>query len=286
MRLKTSKIKLTDIFGQNRNQSPIMRLFTFCLTFFFFFSVTAQAQAQTQQSKQSIYKIDPWADGLIIGITSLGVFGAYTDSASLIRPRCPCNLNEINSLDRSVVGNHDRNMEKFSDAAAVAAVAVPVYLDWHELGFSPEFKEDAVVFLETLTVNASLVTFAKYNVQRPLPRTYDGDPALINSAKGYRSFYSGHTSTVFAALSMTSYTYNKRHNEATWPWVFTGVFGASVAYARVAAGRHFYTDVLVGAGMGTAVGILVPWMHSKERLNHLSLLPMESGLGLAWRNSF
>lgn len=272
---------------QNPISCPILHLFrrSFSYALLLIFFIGTNVYAKTS-AIQSIYKIDPWADGLIIGVSSLGITGAYFDSELLIQPRCPCDLNEINSLDRSVVGNKDDNLDRVSDLAVVASVAVPVYLDWQELGLSQEFKEDAVVFLETLTVNASLVTFAKYNVQRPLPRTYEGDPSLVQSFRGYRSFYSGHTSTVFAALSMASYTYQERHGEATWPWVVTAVFGASVAYARIAAGRHFYTDVLVGAGMGTAVGVLVPWLHSRERLNRLTLLPMNDGLGIAWSQRF
>lgn len=258
----------------------------FIPTLFVLLFISLNLQAQISEGNRSIYKIDPWADGLIIGVTSLGISGAYYDSDLLIRPRCPCDLNEINAWDRSVVGNKDDNMDRLSDIAATVAVAAPVYLDWRELGFSQEFKEDAIVFLETMTVSSSLVTFAKYNVQRPLPRTYEGDPSFVKSSRGYRSFYSGHTSTVFAALSMASYTYNKRHGEATWPWVVTGVFGAGVAYTRVAAGKHFYTDVIIGAGFGTAVGILVPWLHSRDRLQNFSLLPMEDGLGAAWRRSF
>lgn len=242
--------------------------------------------AFSNSSSKSVYKIDPWADGLIIGVTSLGVTGAYYDSDLLIQARCPCDANELNSLDRSVVGNHNDNLDHLSDAGVVVAATLPVYLDWRELGFSQEFKEDAVVFLETLTVNASLVTFAKYNVQRPLPRTYAGDRALEKSARGYRSFYSGHTSTVFAALSTASYTYNLRKGHDMWPWIVTGVFGAGIGYARIAAGKHFYTDVIVGAGMGTMVGILVPWLHSRERLKNLSLIPMQDGLAVAWRYSF
>ena len=66
--------------------------------------------------------------------------------------------------------------------------------------------EDATVYVDTLSVNGALVTAAKYIVQRPLPRTYAGDPALVNQPGGYRSFYSGHTSLVVAALSATAVT--------------------------------------------------------------------------------
>ena len=40
--------------------------------------------------------------------------------------------------------------------------------------------------------------------------------------------------------------------------------GTSVGIERVAAGRHFPTDVLVGVVAGTAVGVLVPYYHRRK----------------------
>ena len=47
-------------------------------------------------------------------------------------------------------------------------------------------------------VNGAFAEAAKYVAQRPLPLTYAGDPTLLRTSGGYRSFYSGHTSTAFA----------------------------------------------------------------------------------------
>jgi hypothetical protein len=41
--------------------------------------------------------------------------------------------------------------------------------------------------------------------------------------------------------------------------------GASgTAHLRVRAGKHFYSDVVVGALVGTAVGIGIPWLHGSR----------------------
>ena len=46
--------------------------------------------------------------------------------------------------------------------------------------------------------------------------------------------------------------------------VITGIDNAAVtASLRVAAGKHFFTDVLTGAGVGSAVGFLVPYLHRR-----------------------
>jgi membrane-associated phospholipid phosphatase len=145
-----------------------------------------------------------------------------------------------------------------------------------------------VVFSQTLAVNGALVTAAKFLVQRPLPRTYAGDPSLIDRPEGYRSFYSGHTSLVFAGLSATAMTIRLRHGTKVWPWIVTGLVGTSVAVERVADGRHFPTDVITAAIMGSAVGIVVPALHARGRHSHGGLIigPTSHGLRLGFTHPF
>jgi membrane-associated phospholipid phosphatase len=256
-----------------------MRVYIFCILILF-------SIAGNTSNKESVYKINPLVDGLLIGVTSLGVSGAYYDSDALIHTRCPCDVNEINSFDRPVVGNHDENLDRLSDVTVAAAVAIPVIADGMDLGLTKEFGEDALVYIESLTINATLVTLAKYQVQRPLPLTYEGEPSLINSPRGYRSFYSGHTSTTFAALTSAAYTYNLRNGPHLWPWITTGLVGTSVAYERIQAGKHFYTDVIVGAAVGTGIGFLVPWLHSRHPDQTVTFVPHEDGIHASWTKRF
>jgi membrane-associated phospholipid phosphatase len=51
---------------------------------------------------------------------------------------------------------------------------------------------------------------------------------------------------------------------------------ALVGYYRVEGGKHFPTDVLTGAFIGAAAGILVPHLHRVKPCRHLSLLPIAS----------
>ena len=48
--------------------------------------------------------------------------------------------------------------------------------------------------------------------------------------------------------------------------------GSSVAIERVADGRHFPSDVIVGAVMGTATGIAVPLLHARHRVSMAGLI--------------
>ena len=238
---------------------------------------------------KSVYSINPWVDGTVIGAGALTVVVPYAFAARLITPRCPCDPNEVNAFDRHVIGNSNPFLDSLSDGTAGVAMLAPLALDLLDVGASQLFLEDAVVFSEVLALNGALVTLAKYTVQRPLPRVYAGqDPALARKPGGYRSFYSGHTSVTFAALYATAYTIDARYGQGAWPWIGATAIGAAVGAERVAAGRHFYTDVMVGAVAGSAFGIVVPWLHERKdrRGPAVSIAPTDGGAMLAWSGNW
>lgn len=236
-----------------------------------------------------VYHVKPSVDIPVTLGVAMGSLFAYLYAGNLITPRCPCDPNEVNGFDRGAIGNTSDAARALSDLTATAAIAVPLIADAVALkqGGRRAFTDDAIVFMQTLAVNSALVSVAKYIAARPLPRTYAGDPNLINRVEGYRSFYSGHTSLVFAALSASAMTVHLRYGAKTWPWVVTGVVGGSVAIERVADGRHFPTDVIVGAVMGTTVGILVPRLHAlKKPPLTPSVTPIRgggTGVGMSFR---
>jgi membrane-associated phospholipid phosphatase len=120
-------------------------------------------------------------------------------------------------------------------------------------------------------------------VQRPLPVTYEGDPKYLGAQAGYRSFYSGHTTTVAAAFTVSAWTLRWRYGELVWPWIVDGVATVSVGVERVLAGRHFPTDVITGAAVGFGVGTGIPWLHRGGGEPGVSLAPAPGGLVLSGR---
>ena len=233
---------------------------------------------------RELYQIHPLTDGGTLAVAGLGNLLPLIFADDIIHARCPCDPNEVNSFDRPVIGNENPLAGAVSDYSVAAAVALPLALDWADIGPGKALAEDAAVFTEVILVNGALVTLAKVAYQRPLPRVYSGqDPSLQTQPGGYRSFYSGHTSTTFAALAAASMTENLRHGFSLWPWLITVAAGTSVGAERVADGRHFYSDVLVGGLAGTAVGVLVPWLHTLECNFELASLTDGTGLTLVRR---
>jgi membrane-associated phospholipid phosphatase len=244
------------------------------------------AVVQEGSPSRSVYHFSPQVDVPITLVGAAGIALPYLFEHQLIRRRCPCDPRTVNAFDRGAIGNRSDFARHLSDATVAAAVVVPLVLDAKAVGAGRVWNEDAAVLFETLAVNGALVTAVKYIVQRPLPRTYAGDSALIVEPEGYRAFYSGHTSTAFAGLAAAAMTLRYRYGAKAWPWIVTGVVGTSVAIERVADGRHFPSDVIVGAVMGTAVGIVVPALHARHGGRaRLSTQPLRDGrvaVGINW----
>jgi membrane-associated phospholipid phosphatase len=238
---------------------------------------------------RSIYALHPIADAALIAGGTVASIIPNLFAKQLIHPRCPCDRAEVNALDRSTIGDASAFANDLSDVTVLVALAAPVAFDVLDLGLGAqkELFEDAVVYSEVMAIDTALVSVTKVIVQRPLPLVYAmQSPGLIDSPNGYRSFYSGHTTTVVAALSAGAMNYTLRHGDSawnrTWPWLTTALVGGSVAVERVLAGRHFITDVVVGAAVGATVGTLVPFFHSRGAPGRIGIAPSEGGAMLSW----
>jgi membrane-associated phospholipid phosphatase len=76
------------------------------------------------------------------------------------------------------------------------------------------------------------------------------------------SFYSGHTTSTFAAAVAAGTVASLRgYRGAPAVWAGGLTFATATGYLRMAGQRHWLTDVLVGAAVGTALGALVPRLH-------------------------
>lgn len=226
----------------------------------------------------SVYRVSLTIDGAIIVAGALGGIIPYALSYRLIRPSCPCPASSVNAFDRGVIGNASNAADWASDVTEALAIAAPPVANWLVLRNRRVWLEDAIVFAETMSLNGAFVTMSKYAFQRPVPRVYSGDADPRNPGN-YRSFYSGHTSYTFAALSTASVTITARYGLTWQPWVVTLLVGGSVAAERVLAGYHFYSDVFLGAGAGMVVGTGVALLHLRVPRVRLSVFQPWGGGG-------
>lgn len=70
--------------------------------------------------------------------------------------------------------------------------------------------------------------------------------------KGWKSFPSGHTTSIFSLTTIIAFNVRSRIVQ-----LFLTVIAAITAYSRIYLGCHFPEDILAGASIGTIVSIIV-----------------------------
>jgi len=220
-----------------------------------------------------------WLDlPVVLGLGSV-LLGAQLSDSQLPPPSCAplCDSQTVNALDRVSIGWHSKPARTASDILIGINIALPLVLDLIDVAASrpPDavrgYLQDVLILGEVFVVNAGINTLIKYAVRRPRPFLYDADMSAFSpedraDADSGMSFYSQHSSSAFAMATAGSYLFTLRHPNSKWVipvWLFSEALAATTASMRVLAGKHFISDVLVGAVMGSAVGLLIPYLHRR-----------------------
>jgi membrane-associated phospholipid phosphatase len=130
---------------------------------------------------------------------------------------------------------------------------------------------DALLVTEATALAVDLNQLIKFTVARRRPFVFaKNQDVLVDRPKesdDNMSFYSGHTNLAFALVASTGTVATLRgYRAAPWVWGMGLPLAAASGYFRIAADRHYLTDVLTGALLGSAVGVLVPWLfHGRKR---------------------
>jgi len=127
------------------------------------------------------------------------------------------------------------------------------------------------------------------------------DPAerdrVIAQTGAFHSFPAGHVVETFGLAAASGVVASRRgYRLAPLVWGVGLTLGLATAYARVAADRHYFTDVLAGAAIGTVVGGGIPLLFHPEvpgnpgatsaRLTRVAVLPSSHGAMLGFGGTF
>ena len=141
---------------------------------------------------------------------------------------------------------------------------------------------DATIVVESVVIAANLKEIGKALAARRRPFVRFRDPAGETSLEDDDSFFSGHTTIAFAfATASGTVAALRGYRSAPALWVSGLTLAAATGYLRIAADRHYFTDVLAGAVVGSAVGILVPYLHRRGG-PRLEVGPRTVGLAVTW----
>ncbi|MCA9661486.1 MAG: phosphatase PAP2 family protein, partial [Myxococcales bacterium] len=238
------------------------------------------------------FSVDLAVDLPIIGLTAAVAFGTEMIRDQLIWDGCHgCDTSHLGPLDRRVLDNYNEGAKITSDILLYGSVAVPAVVDFADVlihrrtigRWGRSYAKDFAVLAEVATVNFALTNVVKFAVLRPRPYTYglDGSDRDPTEGDAQLSFYSGHTSTAFAMATAYSYLFQARHPTSKWRapvWILSYGLASTTGVMRVVAGKHFWSDVIVGAVAGSAIGLAIPAIHRRRPSKRRFAGPMRVGL--------
>jgi len=124
---------------------------------------------------------------------------------------------------------------------------------------------DALIIAQTVAIAADVNQLVKFAVGRERPFVHalpaSEKPRTAKPSDNDLSFYSGHTSLVFSLAAASGTVASMRgYRMAPWIWASGMTVAATTGYLRIAADKHYLTDVLTGAALGTALGVALPYV--------------------------
>jgi len=177
---------------------------------------------------------------------------------------------DVNWVDRSATFNESAFADNCSDVMVVLCATSPALVFMSE-EIRGEFQNVSIIYAETFLLALSLPDITKRFVERKRPFVYNSEVNIKEKLKPYarRSFFSGHSTIAFSSAMFTTYVYSVFFPESLYKnYIAVGSFTAAslTAFLRYESGRHYPTDILTGAVIGSAIGYLIPSLHRNADL--------------------
>lgn len=226
--------------------------------------------SSTVYNYQPSFELNPLYDGIELGLGAVTAGSAFIFDkffpfkSSTLDPKV-LDKEKIPDMDLFFAGPYNKTLHYIGTGTAFLALFTPAMFailpdtEWLTIG---------VMYAETLLFAYGIKEWIKLGVFRARPYMYfDGYPKdKVEDGDWNCSFPSGHTTYAFAGAAFTTLLFCQYFPESKWKYAVAGTsFGiaAITGALRMASGNHFYTDVLCGAVIGTACGLIIPTLHTK-----------------------
>ena len=259
-----------------------------------------QERSWYQATPEDRVSINLPVDLALVGVGLLGTLGTELAKKSLAPENCVvCNGPDNSGLGDGSQGDlngvdayfHDQLTgalfsRKTADTISNVWVAglVPIYAIGGSFAFTgPHASNGAglrnsLLVVESAFLSLTVIQSAKFFIARKRPfvryghgtdgedpdtgKTYD-----VNDKDSHISFPSGHTALATSlSVSLAMLATLEDSKAAPYLWAGAGVASVGAATLRMMAEKHYFTDVAVGALVGTGVGVLVPYLHRRGGL--------------------
>lgn len=203
----------------------------------------------------------------LLGIAAgTGLYGAYklnnTDVPDSMRSK-----EDLYAWDKPFAGSYSGKADLVSDILNVGlglplVIGGVAYAQDHANG--DDLLSVVVMYAEALALQSGVNLVVRSELVWPRPYMYGSHHRDGKKGEAYGSFYSGHVSAMFTSAVFSTYAFDALYPESRYFWpVALGSFSAATATAvlRVGAGKHYPTDVVVGALAGTSISLAIIQMH-------------------------
>lgn len=221
---------------------------------------------------------------LHMGVTA-GLGLAYLSEVTVLKStltaeKCRwCNPGGIdNSFHRAFVWSNPSQADTYSsiDAYIIAPLVGATLLYFSDKDASwGRLLDDTIPVAEGIAVAQFIVSGLKFATARTRPYEYYGSENYGHTLETRLSFPSGHASFGFAMTTGAAMVCHWRHYW-TEPYVWASgiTLSLSVEYLRIAADKHWMTDVVVGGLIGVGSGIAIPTL---LRQKAIAIVPVPNG---------
>ncbi len=184
----------------------------------------------------------------------------------------------VNKFDISATYNWNSNFDKTSDILIGVVLMAPLLLTIPAI-YSKNNEAllvYSIMYSEAIALSFSVASLSKSLSKRYRPYLYNTNYTIDDRYEqaldgDYNtSFFSRHTSLAFCSATFLSKTFVDIYGKSVWSktiWISSHLLAGTVGVLRYQSGQHFPTDIIVGALVGSSVGLLVPHIHKKRGKN-------------------
>ena len=205
-------------------------------------------------------------------LIGLGVgFGLYLSSETFANNALTpghCRWCTPPGFDRSVhdhlVWGNPKQADTLSGVTAFAltpllAVGTVLGSAWSHDEHARFFADDLLTVAEAGVYGQLAVQVLKFSVARQRPYAFDHSNVYPPGNEDNVSFVSGHSAFAFSLATAAGTVAQRRHLwYAPAVWAVGLGLATATAYLRIAADKHYLTDVVAGGAVGAAAGLGLP----------------------------
>lgn len=234
-----------------------------------------QAAAQAPDSPPDPFRFVVWAGGDVkaIGRGMLSLRPLYAAAGMggvllLLSGQDPALTRGAIDLAESAGSRPRKILNEIGNVKSVRPLALIFFLGTLT-SRNKRLQDAAFTSLEAIVFSNLLTNALKTLTGRARPWQNEG-ATTFKPFSGNTSFPSGHATTVFAFTTPWLLYYGNA------PSIGLFILGIGTSFTRIADNVHWFTDVLVGAGIGFSTAYLLTQRH-KRQSSRLTVAPVVSG---------